>query len=52
MSAVPNQRMEVSKFYVYEKADTTFATAKGESQAEFKGNRWIPKAGTVILYKK
>jgi hypothetical protein len=52
VSAVPNQRMEVAKFFVYEKADKAFATAKGESQAEFKGNRWVPKAGTVILYKK
>jgi hypothetical protein len=52
VSAVPNQRMEVAKFFVYEKADKAFASAKGESQAEFKGNRWVPKAGTVILYKK
>ena len=52
VSAIPNQRMEVAKFFVYDKTDTAFATAKGEAQAEFKGNRWIPKAGTVILYKK
>jgi hypothetical protein len=52
VSAVPNQRMEVTKFFVYEKADKAFATPKGEAQAEFKTNRWIPKAGTVILYKK
>lgn len=52
VSAIPNQRMEVAKFFVYEKGDTSFTTPKGEAQAEFKTNRWIPKAGTVILYKK
>jgi hypothetical protein len=52
VSAVPTQRMEVAKFFVYEKADKLFAAAKGEAQAEFKGGRWVPKAGTVVLYKK
>jgi hypothetical protein len=52
VSAIPNQRMEVTKFFVFDKADKAFAIAKGEAQAEFKSNRWIPKAGTVILYKK
>jgi len=52
VSAVPNQRMEVAKFVVYDKADKAFAVAKGEAQAEFKAGRWVPKAGTVVLYKK
>lgn len=42
----------VEKLLVYAKTDTAFATPLGEAQAEFKGNKWLPKAGTVKLYKR
>jgi hypothetical protein len=42
----------VDKFVVYDKADATFSAPKGEAQAELKAGKWLPKAGTVKLYKK
>ena len=55
VSAMPTMtdgKAQVAKFFVYEKTDTGFLAPKGEAQAELKGDKWVPKAGTVKMYPK
>ena len=49
VSALPDDKGKVAKFYVYAGTDTAFATALGQADAVFDAakKRWIPKAGTV-----